>query len=294
MDLKRLKYFCTVVECGSISRAAHALHISQPPLSKRLQELEEELGVALLKRLPNKVESTEAGWFLYRHAADILRKIGDLESETLRFAGGEKRKVNIGLTHLFQSHFNVLIEQLLKRHPDIEFRMTVSDSSHLEDLLHSGEIDVALVQRPNRCDDYDVLALPAVRSVAVIHENLLHDFDGDSITLNDIGHFPLIFLRRIEGQGTFEFLLDKLRKNGIHPNILMSITQPHFIIGLMESGVEAAALLPESEVRGLELKHCRVLRPSPEMLLFFPTVVRLTTHSEVPEILALVEELYLQ
>lgn len=44
MDIKRLKYFCMVVECGNITKAANALHISQPPLSKRLQELEEEVG----------------------------------------------------------------------------------------------------------------------------------------------------------------------------------------------------------------------------------------------------------
>lgn len=54
MNIKRLRYFCTVVECGSVSKAAQILHLSQPPLSKRLQELEAETGVPLLARpFPN-------------------------------------------------------------------------------------------------------------------------------------------------------------------------------------------------------------------------------------------------
>ena len=58
MNIKRLRYFCTVVECGSVSKAAQVLHLSQPPLSKRLQELEAETGVPLLARQGNKIAPT--------------------------------------------------------------------------------------------------------------------------------------------------------------------------------------------------------------------------------------------
>ena len=57
MNIKRLRYFCTVVECGSVSKAAQVLHLSQPPLSKRLQELEAETGVPLLARQGNKIRA---------------------------------------------------------------------------------------------------------------------------------------------------------------------------------------------------------------------------------------------
>ncbi|MDU7757810.1 MAG: LysR family transcriptional regulator, partial [Staphylococcus epidermidis] len=63
MDLKRLKYFCKVVEQGSISQAARALNMAQPPLSKRIQELEDELNAPLFVRNGNRLETTEAGYY---------------------------------------------------------------------------------------------------------------------------------------------------------------------------------------------------------------------------------------
>ncbi len=64
MDLKRLRYFCRVVEQGSVSQAAKSLNMAQPPLSKRIQELEEELQVSLFVRRGNRIEPTEAGFSL--------------------------------------------------------------------------------------------------------------------------------------------------------------------------------------------------------------------------------------
>ena len=60
MDLKRLRYFCRVVEQGSVSQAAKVLNMAQPPLSKRIQELEEELNVSLFTRQGNRIEPTDA------------------------------------------------------------------------------------------------------------------------------------------------------------------------------------------------------------------------------------------
>ena len=66
MDLKRLEYFCTIVEKGQISKAAEALHISQPPLSMRLKELEEELDVQLIYREGKAWQVTPEGEALYQ------------------------------------------------------------------------------------------------------------------------------------------------------------------------------------------------------------------------------------
>lgn len=77
MDLKRLRYFCRVVEQGSISQAAKVLNMAQPPLSKRIQELEDELKTPLFLRHGNRIEPTEAGFFLYRKACEILRQVED-------------------------------------------------------------------------------------------------------------------------------------------------------------------------------------------------------------------------
>lgn len=91
MDLKRLKYFCKVVEQGSISQAARVLNMAQPPLSKRIQELEEELNAPLFVRNGNRLETTDAGYYLYRKVCEILRrwKIPRVKQQKYRIA---KRK----------------------------------------------------------------------------------------------------------------------------------------------------------------------------------------------------------
>ncbi|MEK6290867.1 MAG: LysR family transcriptional regulator, partial [Paraburkholderia tropica] len=68
MDLKRLRYFCAVIEQGNVSKAARFLNIAQPALSKRLSELEEEIGALLFLRGIRHIEATPAGLHLYRRA----------------------------------------------------------------------------------------------------------------------------------------------------------------------------------------------------------------------------------
>ncbi len=82
MDVKRLRYFCTIVEQGQISRAARVLHISQPPLSQRLKELEDELGTPLIIREDGQWQITEAGKILYEKANSILSDLDNLSDKS--------------------------------------------------------------------------------------------------------------------------------------------------------------------------------------------------------------------
>ena len=72
MDIRQMKYFKTIVEEGTISKAAKKLHMAQPPLSMQLKQLEEELSVILLKRGNKQIELTEAGNRFYKRCLQIL------------------------------------------------------------------------------------------------------------------------------------------------------------------------------------------------------------------------------
>lgn len=270
MDIKRLKYFCMVVECGNITKAANALHISQPPLSKRLQEFEEEVGAPLLLRHTGRVEPTPVGYFLYERAVEVLRHLNNVENEVRVFATQHRKTLHIGLTHLYQRYFTPLMMRIREQCPHVDIGVMVSDSSHLETLLHNHVIDVALIQKPARTEGYDCITFGSIGLVAVIHRELLPAGNSpSSIHLHDLGTLPLIMLRRANGTGTFEFLTDKMRKSGVVPNILMHVSQPNVIVDWIESGVEAAALLPASEVRPEDLQHSCVVRVMPDPQVFF-------------------------
>ncbi|GLU30203.1 LysR family transcriptional regulator [Trinickia caryophylli] len=292
MDLKRLRYFCAVIEQGTIAKAARVLNISQPPLSKRLQELEEEIGAPLFSRGTKKVEPTAAGHHLYRRACEILRGVEDATRETISLARTETRTLRIGLTHLYQNYFQNFMLELNKRNPGIQIGVSISDSSHLERLLQNKLIDIALIQHPEHVDGYSCIDLEPVRLVAVVGRALSGVAPRGAATLAEVGHWPLVLLRRAEGLGTFDRLQHKLREVGIRPNVVHYISQPGVILNLIESGLPAAALLPASEVDPGRWPQCEVIEIEPRVDVFYPSIVKLTAAPHVPEVMDIVDEGY--
>lgn len=292
MDLKRLRYFCVIFEQGSISQAAKLLNMAQPPLSKRIQELEEELQSQLFLRHGRKLEPTEAGFFFYKNACTILREVEDTKREVLLIANREKRLLRIGLTHLFQSYFKPLILALHQHNPAVEITISVSDSSNLESMLKSGLIDIALIQHPARNEGYDCITFAPISLVAVINKKLAPASPCAPIPFLSLGQYPLVLLRRSRDTGTYELILDQFRKGGISPRVIMNISQPGVILDWLESGLEAAALLPSSEVDANKIQHCHVVEIVPSPQIFLPAMVKMSVASYMKEMMEIVKNGY--
>lgn len=290
MDLKRLKYFCTVFEQKSIANAAKVLNMASPPLSKRLQELEDEIGTALLIRSGKGVVPTEAGFYLYRRACEILRNVEDTRRETVLLARKDKKVIRIGLSYLFQSYFRPLLMELRERHPDIHLNISISDTSHLELLLNHDQIDMAFVQEPREQDNYDQLKFDQIPICLLINKALLTDEIRNEPTIERLARLPLVILRRIEGPGTCEVILDRLLKAGIDANVVMHVSDPSLVVSMLEDGLEAAALLPVSEVDPDGLRNCRVLDITPTPLFFSPCFIKLASAAPVEEVMELLKD----
>lgn len=266
--------------------------MAHPPLSKRLQELEDEVGIPLLVRNGRGVAPTEAGFYLYRRACEILRTVDDTKKETIKFARNDKKILRIGLSYLYQSYFTPLVIELRKRHPDMMINVPVSDSSHLELMLNHGDIDVALVQEPLRKENYDQVKFEQIPVVLLVANSLLTDEIRSDLTLEKLARLPLIILRRIEGTGTCEAILDQLLKAGIETNVVMHISEPSLAVDMLEKGVSAAALLPDCEVPRASLRNCSVLDITPPPMFFSPCLVRLASAAPIPEIMDLIKNGY--
>ncbi|WP_241176756.1 LysR family transcriptional regulator, partial [Serratia marcescens] len=140
IELRRLRAFVTVVEEGNITRAAERLFIQQPPLTRLLQGLEDELGVTLLQRLPRGVRVTEAGGVLFEEARALLARAERLREAVQRAARGEQGHIAIGFTSSAALH--PFVPNLLRRYRDILPGIT----TQLEE-AGSGELMEALLEQ---------------------------------------------------------------------------------------------------------------------------------------------------
>jgi DNA-binding transcriptional LysR family regulator len=289
MDLKRMLYFCTIVEQGSVSKAAKVLNIAQPPLGKRLQELEEEIGAPLFLRTGRKMILTEAGIFLYKQSCQILSHVNEVKNQTLKIALQNKKIVNIGISYLFLSYFRPFLMALYEKHEILDINIIVSDSSHLENLLMEKAVDVALIQRPKAEQCFHITELANLKLVAVIPKGLTPEVSDNSITLAELAKLPLVLLHRVKGEGTFEFILNKLYSNIQNVNVLMKISEPRLIMEMLHNGLHAATLLPASEINLETESDLQVYDLVPEMTVFQPSFVSLTTAPKIIEIETIVQ-----
>jgi DNA-binding transcriptional LysR family regulator len=150
LDLRKLRAFVTVVEQGSISAAAERLFIQQPPLSRLLQGLEAEFGVALLHRQPRGVIPTDAGKVLLLEAQALLTRADQLEAAMQRAAQGKQGNITIGFTS--SSALHAFGPELLRRYreiyPSVTTQLEEAGSGELLQAVVAQRVDVAFVRMP--------------------------------------------------------------------------------------------------------------------------------------------------
>jgi len=95
MDLRQLRYFVAVATTKNFTRAAEQVHIAQPPLSRQIQQLEDELGVQLIQRNSRPLRLTEAGRLFYEQSLQVLQKVEQMKTGARQAASGERQSISI-------------------------------------------------------------------------------------------------------------------------------------------------------------------------------------------------------
>ena len=194
MEIKELRYFIAVAECGSISKAAEKLFITQPNLSRQLMKLEEETGQKLLIRGNKKSELTEAGRLLYKRATEItelvdrthseLRSDGDEVFGTVCIGGGESYAVG-------------LIAKAAKEVSDmfhgIKFDFFSGDTDAVTEKLEKGLIDFGILIEPSNLEKYNSLRLPLTDKWGILMRKDSPLSKKEYITKEDLNGLPLLF-----------------------------------------------------------------------------------------------------
>ena len=144
MDVRKLTYLIEVIERGSIGKAASALHISQPALTKGLHLLEVKADARLLERSPMGVVPTEFGRSLYTHAKAVVAELGRAKLEIARLKGEESKYVRVASLPSISALVAQGVARTLSSEPDILIRLSEMQNYQLMPALRRGECDFAI------------------------------------------------------------------------------------------------------------------------------------------------------
>ena len=149
MDLTRLRYFVAVVESGSFSRAAAALHMSQPALSRQVLLLEDEVGQRLLVRNGRGASANEAGLALLAHARGIFELADNARADMRERQSSPRGKVTVGLPpRVAQVLTADLVQRFREQYPEATVTIVESLSIRLREWLVAGTLDMAILFDP--------------------------------------------------------------------------------------------------------------------------------------------------
>src|SRR4028119_1453575 len=213
LNLHLLRVFALVAEHGNLSRAAQAAHISQPAVTKAIQELEKQVGIPLLERGARGVRLTEAGTVLQEHARAIYaaEQVAEDELRSLRGLSGGTLRIGASLT-IANYYLPPLVVEFHAQHPQLELLLSSNNTEMITRLLLDYKLDVALVEGP------------------VHHERIVvRKWRDDELVVVASPDHPLAKRKRLKianlanedwvvrepGSGTREVVEDALRERGI-------------------------------------------------------------------------------
>lgn len=146
MDFRQLRYFVQIADAGNFSRAAEILRIAQPSLSQQIRNLEDELGVELLRRHARGAALTELGQQFYDHARKILSGVERARDVIQSQAAYPTGRISVGLPTSAARNLSLpLFRELAATQPNIVLHVVEAMSGYLDDFVQAGRLDVALL-----------------------------------------------------------------------------------------------------------------------------------------------------
>ncbi len=246
MDLKQLEYFVAVIEKGSFSRAAVAMNLAQPSLSRQVALLEGEFGQRLLERTGRGVRPTEAGTSLLSHARVMLNAATQARFHMTEMSSEPTGRVVVGLPHRVANDFCVpIIREFRARLPRAMISVVEGLSLSLRDALIGGQIDVAVLfdPAPTQLLSYEKLMREKLVLVAPASTRL-----KEQVSIADLAQFPMVLP---SAPNPIRSLVDAvLLPRKVSLNIIAEVGGVNTALNLVKSGL-ACSILPSSAVHRL-------------------------------------------
>lgn len=251
---RRLQVFYTVAKLLSFTKAADALHMTQPAVTFQVRQLEDYFNTRLFDRTHNRVSLTEAGRKVYEYAERIFEMYAEMENSVRELTGDVSGALTLGAsTTIAEYMLPSLLGDFKRKYPEINIRLKVSNSEGIVSMVENNIIDLGVVEAPvaNRnllvevCRvDQLVLIVPPGHALA----------ERAAVRMEDILPYP--FICREEGSGTREVIVEHMASEGIDKNALgvcLELGSPEAIKGAVEAGMGLSILSRATIDKELEL-----------------------------------------
>jgi DNA-binding transcriptional LysR family regulator len=258
MRISQIQYFQATCRYNSVSKAAEALHVSQPSISVAIRELEEEFGVDLFRRVNKRLELTQEGTFFLEQITKILQSITTL-TEQMSELGRIRNHVKIGILPLIGTFFLPgLMNAFQRMYPQIQVEILECGSVAAEKFVENGTLDLALIITNDKVNPkFEIL--PILETELLYCVNKANRFASyKAISLKELSQDPLIMFRP-DSQST-NILKKKFYEIGVMPNVFMYAAHLTLILEFLTSDNMGSFLTKEivqshADIIGIPLKE---------------------------------------
>ena len=262
MDIQTLRYFLAIVREENISRAAETAFISQPALSRRMAQLEEELGVQLFER-GKRLRLTDAGVTLSKRATEVVEMVEKIKVE---FTGGDTVSgiISIGMGGLIASQQMLgYCETFQRQYPQVEFQFFSAMADDIKEKLDTGLLDFGVLLEPVEINRYDYLRFNTQERWGLLMSSENPLAEKTYITPQDLNALPLITSNRYALQKELEHWL---QADNVELNIVATYNLINHITTLVARNYASALTIEGATVL---LDHSRLtFRPlQPELVM---------------------------
>jgi DNA-binding transcriptional LysR family regulator len=245
VELRQLRYFVAVAEELHFRRAAERLHMSQPPLSQAVRQLENDIGAELFLRNRRRVELTPAGAVFLDEARAILRAVDRAADLARRTASGEVGRLSVGFVG--SAMYGTLPEVLRAfraEHPGVDLRLRELTSPEQLDALRRGVIDVGVLRLTRDVEEFDRETLAHERVVVALPVG--HPLARRTrVRLSHLADEDLVLLSRREAPGLRDSIALAVAEAGGTGHVVQEVAEMQTLIGLVAAGL-GISFVPES------------------------------------------------
>jgi LysR family cyn operon transcriptional activator len=242
MELRHLRYFVSVADAASVSKAALQVHVSQPALSRQIRDLENELGVRLFDRLGRRIHLTATGEDLLRRSRDVLAHAESLREHARTLVRGVTGVLRVGATpQAMQSVVAGFLPTFQRARPGVDVRLIEDGGVRLYDLVERGELHLALsgILTDGRLENRPLFPI-RVLAVAARRPPWKR---RTTIGVTDLAGEPLLLLST--EFGSRQIFDAACRIAQVHPRVVLESREPHSLISLAEAG-QGIAVVPST------------------------------------------------